>query len=94
MPAGDSAGAEARRQLTLADAHVVAAAEARATAARYSLADVTEKHTAEALPPLTAVGHHLLADRAWLGRDDEGPLRSARCPRRVPFDLGRLLQPR
>ena len=67
MSAGDSAGAEARRQLALADAHVLAAAEARATAARYSLADITEKRTAEVLTPLHAVGHHLLADRKWPG---------------------------
>src|SRR5665647_1711203 len=67
MPAGDSAGAEARRQLALADAHAAAAVEARATAARYSLADVTEKRTAQVLAPLTAVGHFLLADRAWPG---------------------------
>ncbi|WP_199422489.1 nuclease-related domain-containing DEAD/DEAH box helicase [Actinotalea solisilvae] len=67
MPAGDSAGAEARRQLALADAHAAAAAEARATAARYGIADVTEKRTAQALAPLAAVGHHLLADRRWPG---------------------------
>ncbi|GGC02353.1 nuclease-related domain-containing DEAD/DEAH box helicase [Cellulomonas carbonis] len=67
MPAGDSAGAEARRQLALADAHAQAAAEARATAARYGVAEVTEKRTALALAPLTAVGHHLLADRRWPG---------------------------
>ncbi len=67
MPAGDSAAAEARRQLALADAHAAAAAEARATAARYSVADVTEKATAQALAPLAAVGHHLLADRRWPG---------------------------
>lgn len=67
MPAGDSAGAEARRQLALADAHAAAAEEARATAARYSIADVTEKATARTLAPLAAVGHHLLADRRWPG---------------------------
>ncbi|MBO3084747.1 UvrD-helicase domain-containing protein [Cellulomonas fengjieae] len=67
MPAGDSAGAEARRQIALADAHTAAAAEARATAARYGIADVTEKATARALAPLAAVGHHLLADRRWPG---------------------------
>jgi hypothetical protein len=67
MPAGDSAGAEARRQLALADAHAAAAEEARATAARYGIADITEKATARALAPLAAVGHHLLADRRWPG---------------------------
>ncbi|NTW40874.1 MAG: nuclease, partial [Cellulomonadaceae bacterium] len=67
MPAGDSAGAEARRQLALADAHAAAADEARAAAARYGIADVTEKATARALAPLAAVGHHLLADRRWPG---------------------------
>ncbi|NCT91856.1 UvrD-helicase domain-containing protein [Cellulomonas sp. APG4] len=67
MSAGDSAGAEARRQLALADAHAAAAAEARATAARYSIADVTEKATAQTLAPLAAVGHYLLADRRWPG---------------------------
>src|SRR5215213_102368 len=67
MSAGDSAGAEARRQLALADAHAQAAAEARATAARYSLAEVTERRTAAVLAPLSAIGHHLLADRRWPG---------------------------
>ena len=67
MPAGDSAGAEARRQLALADAHAAAADEARAAAARYGIAGVTERATARALAPLAAVGHHLLADRQWPG---------------------------
>jgi len=67
MAAGDSAGAEARRQLALADAHAAAAAEARAAAARYGIADVTEKATARALAPLAAIGYHLLADRQWPG---------------------------
>lgn len=67
MPAGGSADAEARRQLALADAHAQAAADARATAARYSLAATTEARTAQVLAPLTAVGHHLLADRQWPG---------------------------
>ncbi len=67
MPAGHSAGAEARRQLALADEHERAAAEARATAGRYAIAEVTEKHTVSALAPLAAVGHHLLADRRWPG---------------------------
>ncbi len=67
MPAGDSAGAEARRQLALADAHAAAADEARAAAVRYGIAGVTERATARALAPLAAVGHHLLADRQWPG---------------------------
>jgi hypothetical protein len=67
MAAGGSAGSEARRQLALADAHERAAAEARASAARYDIAEVTEKQTARALAPLTAIGHHLLADRRWPG---------------------------
>jgi superfamily I DNA/RNA helicase len=67
MAAGDSAGAEARRQLALADAHERAAAQARATAGRYGVAEVTEKRTAIALSPLAAVGHNLLADRHWPG---------------------------
>lgn len=67
MPAGDSAHAEARRQLALAEAHAHAALEARATAARFQIADVTEKATARAVAPLAAVGHHLLADRRWPG---------------------------
>ncbi len=67
MAAGESAGAEARRQLALAEEHARAAAEARATAARYGIAEVTEKATARALAPLTAIGHHLLADRQWPG---------------------------
>lgn len=67
MAAGESAGAEARRQLALADAHERAAADARAAAGRYAVAEVTEKRTAQVLAPLTAVGHHLLADRRWPG---------------------------
>lgn len=67
MPAGDSAGAEARRQLALADAHTAAAKEALQAAGRYGIADITEKATARALAPLAAVGHHLLADRRWPG---------------------------
>jgi len=67
MPAGGSASAEAQRQLALAAAHARAADEARATAARYSLAATTEARTAQVLSPLTAVGHHLLADRQWPG---------------------------
>jgi len=67
VAAGDSAGAEARRQLALADAHDAAARDARATAARFAVADTTEKATARTLAPLAAVGHHLLADRRWPG---------------------------
>ena len=67
MPAGESAGAEARRQRALAQAHDQAAAEARATAARYGLAEVTERRTARTLAPLSGLGHFLLADRCWPG---------------------------
>jgi hypothetical protein len=67
MPAGDSAGAEARRQSALADAHQRAAIEAREAASRYSLAEETERRTATVLAPLSAVGYHLLADRRWPG---------------------------
>ena len=67
MPAGHSAGAESRRQLALADEHERAAAEARATAGRYTIAEVTERQTVKVLAPLAAVGHHLLADRRWPG---------------------------
>lgn len=42
MVAGDSAGAESRRQLALAEAHERAAADARAAAGRYGIAEVTE----------------------------------------------------
>ncbi len=67
VPAGDSAGAEARRQLAIADAHQRAAIDARETATRYSLAEQTERRTATVLAPLSAVGYHLLADRRWPG---------------------------
>jgi hypothetical protein len=67
MPAGDSAGAEARRQLALADAHHRAAAEARAAATRFGLAEETERRTAAVLAPLSGIGYHLLADRRWPG---------------------------
>ncbi|MBU4214846.1 MAG: UvrD-helicase domain-containing protein [Actinobacteria bacterium] len=67
MSAVHSAGAEARRQLALADEHDRAAAQARATAGRYAAAEVTEQRTATALAPLAAIGHHLLADRGWPG---------------------------
>lgn len=67
MLAGESAGAEALRQLALAEVHERAAEEARGAASRYDLAAVTEKRTARTLSPLAAVGHHLLADRRWPG---------------------------
>lgn len=67
MSAGDSAGAEARRQSALADAHQRAAARAREAAARYGVAEETERRTAMMLAPLSGVGYHLLADRGWPG---------------------------
>lgn len=67
MAAGESAGAEARRQRALADAHERAAREARAAAGRFDIAASTEKRTAQRLSPLAAFGHHLLADRRWPG---------------------------
>ncbi len=67
MLAGESAGAEAQRQLALAEAHERAAQEARGAASRYGIAAVTEKQTARTLSPLAAIGHHLLADRRWPG---------------------------
>lgn len=67
MVAGESAGAESRRQLALADAHERAAAEARAAAGRYGIAEVTEKQTARTLAPLSGLGYFLLADRCWPG---------------------------
>jgi len=67
MPAGDSAGAEARRQLALADAHQRKATEAREAASRYGVAETTERRTAAVLAPLSAIGYHLLADRRWPG---------------------------
>lgn len=67
MVAGDSAGAESRRQLALADAHERAAAEARAAAGRFGIAEITERQTARTLAPLSALGYFLLADRCWPG---------------------------
>ncbi len=67
MVAGESAGAESRRQLALADAHEKAAAEARAAAGRFGIAEITEKQTARTLAPLTPLGYFLLADRCWPG---------------------------
>lgn len=67
MSAGHSADTEAQRQLALAEAHERAAIAARATAANYGIAAVTEKQTARTLSPLSAAGFHLLADRGWPG---------------------------
>ena len=67
MSAGHSAGAEARRQSALADAHQRAAARAREAAARYGVAEETERRTAMTLAPLSGIGYHLLADRRWPG---------------------------
>jgi len=67
VAAGESAGAESRRQLALADAHEKAAAEARAAAGRFGVAEVTEKQTARTLAPLSGLGYFLLADRCWPG---------------------------
>lgn len=67
MVAGDSAGAESRRQLALADAHEQAAAEARAAAGRFGIAEITERRTARTLAPLSGLGYFLLADRCWPG---------------------------
>lgn len=67
MVAGDSAGAESRRQLALADAHEKAAAEARAAAGRFGIAETTERHTARTLAPLSGLGYFLLPDRRWPG---------------------------
>lgn len=67
MSAGSSAEAETRRQRALADAHTVAASQARAAAARFDLASVTDKRTVVALAALSAAGHYLLADRGWPG---------------------------
>lgn len=67
MVAGDSAGAESRRQLALAAAHEKAAAEARAAAGRFGIAEITEKQTARTLAPLSGLGYFLLADRCWPG---------------------------
>jgi hypothetical protein len=67
VTAGESADAEARRQLALAAQHERAAREARETAARYSIAAVTEKATMRALTPLAAAGMSFLQDRRWPG---------------------------
>ncbi len=65
MSAGVSAEQEAVRAMAVAEAHERAAAEARDSAARYSIAAVTEKQTARTLSPLAGVGYYLLADRRW-----------------------------
>ncbi|QGF23466.1 nuclease-related domain-containing DEAD/DEAH box helicase [Raineyella fluvialis] len=67
MAAGESAGAEARRQFALALAHDRAAADARAAAGRFEIAEITERRTARNLASLSGVGHFLLADRRWPG---------------------------
>lgn len=67
MVAGDSAGLEARRQLALAEAHAKAAAEARAAAGRFGIAETTERQTARTLAPLSGLGYFLLSDRRWPG---------------------------
>ncbi|WP_062310226.1 nuclease-related domain-containing DEAD/DEAH box helicase [Demequina rhizosphaerae] len=67
MTAGQSAEAEAMRQAALAEQYSAAAAEARANAAKYGIAAVTEKRTMQVLAPLAAVGVHFLAERKWPG---------------------------
>lgn len=67
MPAGRSAGVEARRLSQLAQAHDEAAAQARVAAGRYRAAEVSEKATVAALDRLAAVGYHFLTDRRWPG---------------------------
>lgn len=65
--AGASASREAERQRALAEAHEREATLARAAAARFGLAGVTEKRVATSLSRLTAIGYHLLPDRGWPG---------------------------
>ena len=67
MPAGGSAGVEARRQAQLAHAHEQAALQARVAAGRFRAAEISEKATVAALGRLAAVGYHFLADRRWPG---------------------------
>lgn len=50
-----------------AEAHEHEAALARDAAARFGLAGITEKRVATELAPLSALGYHLLPDRAWPG---------------------------
>jgi hypothetical protein len=50
-----------------AEAHEHEAALARDTTARFGLAGITEKRVATELAPLSALGYHLLPDRAWPG---------------------------
>jgi len=75
MPAGDPAATEARRQHALTSAPDDAAVRVRAAAGRYAVAASTVRRIARTLAPLTAQGHHVLADRAWPGG------------RRAPVDL-------
>jgi len=65
--AGASATDEAHRQMARAEAHEHEAALARDAAARFGLAGITEKRVATGLAPLSALGYHLLPDRAWPG---------------------------
>jgi len=65
--AGASATDEARRQMARAEAFEHEAALARDSAARFGLASITEKRVATELAPLSALGYHLLPDRAWPG---------------------------
>lgn len=65
--AGESAGAEARRQRSLAAEHRRRADDAEQRASRYEIAERTESETARILAPLAGIGYHLLADRRWPG---------------------------
>ncbi|MDO7882444.1 nuclease-related domain-containing DEAD/DEAH box helicase [Salinibacterium soli] len=65
--AGYSASVESERQAALAAEHRRAAEEAEQASARYRIAATTEASVARRLVPLSAVGHHLLPDRAWPG---------------------------
>lgn len=68
MAAGDSAGAEARRQRALANAHRREADQAEEAASRYGIAEVTERRIAAMLARLDGVGgYHLVPDRRWPG---------------------------
>ncbi|VXA97758.1 hypothetical protein CURTO8I2_130083 [Curtobacterium sp. 8I-2] len=65
--AGDSAGAEARRQRSRAQELRRQAHDAEQLAARFEIAERTESETARILAPLAGIGYHLLADRRWSG---------------------------
>lgn len=65
--AGESAGAEARRQRSLAAEHRRRADDAEQRASRYEIAERTESESARILAPLAGIGYHLLADRRWPG---------------------------